>query len=131
MNKKINKIFNDKKLHDLDPNLTLLPFELKRDIYTKYFYPNRLVIDLLEELESNECKTLNIINLFPILQKVLKDDLAIEYLLDNYVYICPYYKSNIFKKLFEDIIIDNKKYFKLIIDPVEDFALSWLHIMYK
>ena len=63
MNEKIDKLFNDKELNKLDPNLCLLPDDLKRDIFEKYFYPNRLVLDLLEELNSHECKTLNIINL--------------------------------------------------------------------
>ena len=133
MNKQIEKIFNDIELHKLDPNLCLLPDDLKRDIYEKYLYPNRLVLDLLEELNSHECKTLNIINLHPILQKVLKDELAIEYLLENYLYICPYseYRKNIFKSLYDDIIINKKKHFVLIEDPIEDFALTWICIMYK
>ena len=129
----ITKIFDDEKLHALDPNLTLLPHELKRDIVEKYFYPNRLVLDLLEELESHECKTLDIIHLLPILRDVLKDELAITYLLENYIYICPYhnYKTNIFKELYDDIITNKIKHFILLDDPVEDFALTWVFTMYK
>jgi hypothetical protein len=129
----IAKIFDDKVLNELDPNLTLLPDKLKSDIYEKYFYPKRIVKALLEELESHESKILNIINLLPILRDVLKDELAIAYLLENYLYICPYhdYKKNIFKALYDDIIVNKIKHFVLIEDPVEDFALTWVHYMYK
>jgi len=67
----IKKLFDDNELNKLDPNLTLLPDDLKRDIFEKYFYPNRLVIDLLDELQSHECKLLDITNLLPILRNVL------------------------------------------------------------
>ena len=40
METEINKLFDDKVLNELDPNLTLLPDDLKRDIFEKYFYPN-------------------------------------------------------------------------------------------
>jgi hypothetical protein len=133
MNEKIDKIFNDIELHKIDPNLCLLPDDLKRDIIEKYLYPNRLVLDLLEELNSHECKTLNTVNLLPILQKVLKDELAIQYLLENYLYICPYSENrkNIFKSLYNDIIVNQVKHFVLIHDPIENFALTWLITMYK
>lgn len=134
MKKEINKIFDDEKLNKIDPNLCLLPDELKRDIYEKYFYPNRLVLDLLEELESHESKTLNINNLFPILRQVLQDPIAVKYLLENYLYMSPYYNNynkNIFKDLYDDIIINKIKHFVLITDPVEDFALTWVFRMYK
>jgi hypothetical protein len=116
--------------------LSLLPYDLKRDIYEKYFYPNRLVLDLLEELQSNYCQRLDIIHLLPILRNVLEDKLAIDYLLKEYEYIYPgvpppYYKQNIFKNLYNDIIINKRKYFILLKDPIEDFALSWVHFMYK
>jgi hypothetical protein len=129
----INIIFNDEELNKIDSNLCLLPDELKRDIVEKHFYPNRLVVDLLKELESHESKTLNIINLLPILRKVLEDPLAIAYLLENYIYTSPYYnyKKNIFKELYDSIIINKNKTFVLIEDPVEDFALNWLFTMYK
>lgn len=129
----IDKIFNDKELHKIDHNLCLLPYDLKRDIYEKYFYPNRNVKDLLEELESHRCQTLDITHLIPILKNVLEDELAIDYLLNNYVYKCTYYDSetNIFKNLYNDIMIKNKKHFILIKDPVEDFALTWVFTMYK
>ena len=133
MDKEIKKIFDDEKLHELDSNLTLLPEDLKHDIFEKYFYPNRLVVDLLKELESHESKTLNTINLLSILRQVLHDPLAVDYLLENYIYTCPYsnYKKNIFKQLYNDIIINKIKHFVLIKDPVEDFALTWIFIMYK
>jgi len=130
----IEKVFNDKELNKIDSNFTLIPEDIKIDIFKKYLYPNRLVLDLLEELESHESKTLNIINLVPILRNVLKDRLAIDYLLENYIYICSYYddyRENIFKRLYNDIIIEKKKYFILIKDPVEDFSLAWVFHMYK
>ena len=129
----IDALFNDKELHKIDPNLTLLPDELKRDIYEKNLYPNRLVYDLLEELKSNESAKLDTIKLRPILQRVLKDKLAIDYLLNNYIYTCPYNddKRNLFKELYEYFIINKNKQFVLIQDPVEDFALTWVHYMYK
>ena len=133
MKEKIDSLFDDKEINKIDPNFCIIPDELKRDILIKYIYPNRLVYDLLEELESNESKTLNIIHLLPILRNVLQDKLAVEYLLQNYLYTCPYQniKSNIFKNLYEDIIIYKNKHFVLLNDPVEDFALTWVHYMYK
>jgi hypothetical protein len=129
----IKKLFDDKVLNELDPNLTLLPNELKRDIFEKYFYPNRLVLDLLDELQSHECKLLDTKNLVPILGNVLKDNLAVKYLYENYIFKLPSssYKQNIFKKLYDDIIVNKIKYFVLITDPVEDFALMWVFTMYK
>jgi hypothetical protein len=134
MNKEqIEKIFDDEELNKIDPNLSLLPYDLKRDIYEKYFYPNRLVLDLLEELQSKDCRQLNIINLVPILRNILQDELAVDYLLENYLYICSYsgYKTNYFKQLYNEIIVNKVKYFVLIDDPIEDFALSWIFYMYK
>jgi hypothetical protein len=129
----IEKIFNDKELNKIDPNFAIIPEDIKVDIFEKYLYPNRIVLDLLEELESHESKTLNIINLVPILRNVLNDSLAIKYLLNNYIYICPYnnYFKNYFKMLYEDIIINKKKCFILVQDPIEDFSLTWVHYMYK
>lgn len=129
----IEKVFNNIELNKIDPNLALIPEDIQLDIFEKYFYPNRLVLDLLEELESHESKTLNIINLVPMLRNVLKDSFAIEYLLNNYMFICPYnnYSKNYFKMIYEEIIINKKKCFVLVKDPVEDFALTWVHYMYK
>jgi hypothetical protein len=133
MNEKIDKLFNDKKLNELDPNLCLLPDDLKRDIFENYFYPNRLVLDLLEELNSHECKTLNTIKLVPILKNILEDKLAIQFLLENYLFVRPFsnIKKNIFKYLYDDIIINKNKHFVLIENPIEDFALMWVCTMYK
>jgi hypothetical protein len=133
MDKEIKNIFDDEKLHEFDSNLTLIPDELKNDIYEKYFYPIRIVKVLLEELESHESKILNIINLLPILRIVLKDEIAVNYLYKNYLYISPYhdYKKNIFKELYDDIIINKIKHFVLVEDPVEDFALTWVFTMHK
>jgi len=65
--------------------------------------------------------------------KGVKDKLAVKYLYENYIFNYSYssYKKNIFKKLYDDIIVNNINHFVLITDPVEDFALMWICTMYK
>jgi hypothetical protein len=128
----LNKIFDDKELNKIDKNLSLLPDDLKCDIFQKYFYPNRLVLDLLEELNSNRCHRLNYEKLLPLLTNVLQDKLAIDYLYNNYTfrYSENCISVNCFKQLYDQIIINNNRNFVLIENPIGDFCLSWLMRMY-
>jgi hypothetical protein len=131
----IESLFNDKQFNNIDKNLLLLPDDLKKNIYIEYFEPiieaHKLCNQLISLLTSQSSRQLDKDPIVPILTLVLDNKLAIEYLNENYFFVDDYNnkKQNIFKKLYDQIIINNKKNF-IHYDLVDDFALSWLYYMY-
>ena len=130
----LDNSFHDVQLNNIDKNLYLLPDDLKRNIYIEYFEPifkaqelSNKLITLLSTKSSRECDIQPIV---PILTLILDNQYAIEYLLEKYFFHDEYNKKrNLFKILYEQIIINKKRNF-INFDIVSDFALSWLHIMY-
>ena len=128
-------IFDDKKLNSLDKDIYLLPDDLKNKIYSDYFkdklLAQELCNNLLVQLESYDSIKLNYEKLSPFLEKVLKNELAVKNLYENYEYLDIIYnrRINIFKNLYDTIMIDKKKNFEKL-NTVNDFALSWLHRLY-
>lgn len=129
----INIFFNDNLLNEMDKKFTLLPDDLKRKIYMDYFKAGIDIQDLcnnlIEILQSSSCQRLEIELVVPILTKILDDKLAIEYLYNNYCYTEKHYSKNIFKLLYDQLVINKKKNF-VNLSLVDDFALSWLFYMY-
>ena len=131
-----NPIFDDKELNKLDRNLTLIPYDIKKDIYINYFQPiinaKKICDKLFYELKSINSKKLNIIDILPLLYLILNNKYAIDYLYNNYYYYDEYSntKINIFKNLYDKIIINNNRNFILLSDDVKDFAQSWLMYLY-
>jgi hypothetical protein len=83
--------------------------------------------ELLLELDSRCSTYLDITNLIPIIEKVLKNECAIKYL-------CNIENSNdkkckIFKYLYNKLILNNEKNF-ICLDKIEDFSLSYLFYLY-
>jgi hypothetical protein len=130
--KEIEIIFNDKKLNNFDNYLTLIPDDVKRNIYENFFSPKKLINELLDELNSISCKQLEIKKIVPLLKIVLENKMAFDYFYNQYYYLCPYSnkKSNFFRLLYDQIILKKKKNFIKIQDPLEDFCLSWLMYLY-
>ena len=93
--KEIEIIFNN-----FDSYLTLIPDDVKRNIYENYFFPKKLINELLDELNSISCKQLEIEKI------VLEDKMAFDYFYNQYYYLCPYSnkKSNFFRLLYDQII---------------------------
>lgn len=137
-NEIINKIFNDEELNNFDKNLYLIQNDVKKNIYLDYFYLNepeliskKLCDSLLEELNSYECKKINIEKLVPILEKVLENEFAIKYMYNNYCYHDKYSGKNYnyFEILYDKIIIKKEKNY-VNLTEINDFAFSWLFNLY-
>lgn len=132
---KIESLFNDKQLNNIDNNLFLLPDDLKKKIYIEYFEPiieaQKLCNKLISLLHAKSSRQLDKDPIVPILTLILDNKWAIEYLNENYFFVDEYNnkKQNIFKILYNQIIINKKKNF-IYFDIVTDFALSWLHYLY-
>ena len=132
----INPLFDDIDLNKFEKNLTLIPDDIKREIYEDYFEPiikaRKLCDELVFQLNSINSIKLNIIDILPLLNLVLENKYAIEYLYNNYYYkdTITGEKINYFKILYEKIIKNKDKNFILINNPIEDFALSWLMHLY-
>ena len=88
--------------------------------------------ELLNEINSCESHKLEITNLAMILDKVLKNKFAVNYLYDNYYYTNSSNgrKHNIFKIYYDKLIINKEKNFIYFENIVNDFSLSWLHYIY-
>ena len=87
--------------------------------------------DLINQLDSHDCIILDISHLSPLLELVLHNKYATNYLYNNYYYYDKYQnkKINIFKKLYNELVVEKRKNF-IHMNIVDDFALSWLHIIY-
>lgn len=120
----MDEIFDDVKLNNLDKNIELLPYDIRYKIYKEYFDPNtiadKLCDNLYFELKSKECCILNIKNLKPIIEKILKNRLAISKLQKN---------DKIFNKLYNQIIVKQIHNF-IHLSYNNDLALSWVMTLY-
>lgn len=118
-----NIIFDDKLLNKFDKNLYEIPDDVKRKIYTEYLQPQieaeELCKNLLINLETTTSQKLCIEDIIPYIKKILKNDLSIKYLKEN---------NEIFKSIYKDFI-NNKKNF-IHLGKEEDFALTWLFLLY-
>ena len=129
-------LIDDKELHNFDKKLYLIPNDIKQKIYYDYFDPiikaHKLADELILQLKSKNSIKLDIIDILPLLNLVLENEYAIEYLNKNYYHLDTYLyqKINYFKKLYDQIIKRKIKNFILIDDPIQDFALSWLTYLY-
>ena len=136
--KVINNVFHDVELNNFDKGLYLIPDDVKKNIYFDYFYPNepeviakKLCDLLLEELNSSECKKINIENLVPILEKVLENEFAIKYMYNDYCYHDKYSGKNYnYFQIFYDKIIIKKEKNYVNLSEIHDFAFSWLFNLY-
>jgi len=133
-----NKIFDDKELNEFEKKLFIIPDDIKKNIYYDYFYPNeprviasKLCDELLNEIDSFKHTTCNTTKLSLILTKVLENNLAIEYLYNNYCYYDKYNntKRNYFRIVYDKIIINKEKNY-INFNEVDDFALSLLSYIY-
>jgi hypothetical protein len=119
-----NIIFDDALLNKFDKNLYEIPDDVKRKIYTDYFQPQieseELCKELLINLKTHKSYILCIEDIIPYIKKILKNELAIKYLIKN---------NKIFEDLYTDIVIHNKKNF-IHLGKEEDLALSWLFMLY-
>ena len=130
----LDNLYQDIYLNNIDNNLYLLPDDLKRNIYIEYFEPTCKAQDLCNNLitllSSKSSRQLDIKPIVPLLTLILDNKYAIDYLLENYIFEYTYNKKkNLFKILYEGIIINKKRNF-INFDIVSDFALSWLYSMY-
>lgn len=126
----MENILDDIELNLIDENLYTITEEVKQNLQDKYL-SDELCKKLTTELNSHECINLDIFYLSPIVELVLKNKYAVNYLYNNYYYFDKYQnkKINIFKNLYDELVIKKKKNF-INFTLVNDFALSWLHIMY-
>ena len=126
----MENILDDIELKQIDENLYTITEEVKQNLKDKYL-SDELCKKLTTELNSHECINLDIIYLSPIVELVLKNKYAVNYLYNNYYYFDKYQnkKINIFKNLYDKLIVEKKKNF-INCTLVNDFALSWLHIIY-
>jgi len=135
MNIVLDNSFHDVELNNIDKNFYLLPDDLKRNIYIEYFEPTikaqELSNKLITLLSTKSSREGDIEPIVPILTLILDNQYAIEYLLENYFFYDEHTnkKRNLFKILYEKIIINKERNF-INFDIVNDFAQSWLHIMY-
>jgi hypothetical protein len=131
-----NPLIDDKILNNIDKNFQIIPDSIKTKIYSEHYEPilngKKLGDDLIVKLKSHNSCNLNIVDICPILTIVLDNKYAIDYLIENYLYIDEHTgkKYNYFKILYNQIIINNKKNFINISSDIEDFALSWLMYLY-
>lgn len=130
----LDNLYQDEYLNNIDKNLYLLPDDLKRNIYIEYFEPICKAQDLCNKLiillSGKSSRQLDIKPIVPLLTLILDNKYAVEYLLENYIFEYTIYnKKNIFKILYEEIIINKKRNF-INFDIVSDMALSWLYRMY-
>lgn len=122
------------ELIKLEKNIELLPNDIKKKIYYEYFYPNepkvvaiKLSNNLFIELNSKLSKSLNIINVVPLLEKILENEYAIDYLCNNPNSTNEMF--DIFKNLYDKIIKNNNKNF-IRLNKINDLALSLLFTLY-
>ena len=69
--------------------------------------------DLINQLDSRDCVILDITHLSPLLELVLHNKYATNYLYNNYYYYDKYQnkKINIFKKLYNELVVEKRKNF--------------------
>ena len=124
MNYTDNHIFDDKTLNKLDKNIYEIPQDVKTKIYKEYFESQLIAENLCDklvvELDSVDSHKLRIKGILPLLEEVLQNKLAINILTKN---------NKIFKMLYNDLCIENKKNF-INLSLSHDFALSWLSHLY-
>ena len=124
MNYTDNPIFDDKTLNKLDKNIYEIPQDVKTKIYKEYFESQLIAENLCDklvvELDSVDSHNLRIRGILPLLEEVLQNKLAINILTKN---------NKIFKMLYNDLCIENKKNF-INLSLSHDFALSWLSHLY-
>ena len=94
-------------------------------------YAQKLCKKITTELDSEKCIALDITNLSPLLDEVLKNNYAINYLYNNYYFYDKYEnkKIKIFQNLYNDFVVDKKRNF-INYTLINDFALSWLYRIY-
>ena len=111
------QIVNKKTLEDRIKNL---PRDIQKKIYYDYFetiytYPNKVI----NELNTYECKRLDIIRLQHMIPIILNHDYLIQYFLQN---------NNEFKNVYEGHNNDKKIF--VLMNKTHSFALSWLYYLY-
>lgn len=84
--------------------------------------------EFIRELESEESRKLNMIFLLPLVEKIINNKYAINYL-DNEFNELDQIKCKIFTYLYKQIIIDNEKKF-INLSNIEDLCLSILFCIY-
>ena len=90
----------------------------------------KLVENLYYHLNSIESRQLDREKLVIILEKILQNKNIVKYLYDNYEFTdANHDKINLFKKIYDDLVINKKKNFENL-NLVNDFVLSWIHLMY-
>lgn len=126
----MEKLFHDIDLHVIDEKFSVFSEEAKQNLVDIYL-SEKLCNTLMTELNTLESIQLNYIQLASVLELVLQNNRAINYLYNNYCYYDKYQniKINIFKNLYDELVVEKKKNF-VNLSLVNDFALSWLHKMY-
>jgi hypothetical protein len=154
------QLLDDIELHEIDVNFYTIQEETKNKLFSNFIieeinhekqieeqetkYPVfqipiselkkkhiRLCNELLLELDSTKSINLDYENLVPLLKIVLNNKKSVKYLQGKYFYTYPCStRKNLFRDLYEKIIIKKEKNFLKIDNPLSDFALSWLMSMY-
>jgi hypothetical protein len=90
----------------------------------------KLVENLYYHLNSMESQQLDREKLVIILEEILQNKNIVKYLYDNYQFTDTNHdKINLFKKIYDDLVVNKKKNFENL-NLVNDFVLSWIHLMY-
>jgi hypothetical protein len=126
----MENLLDDIDLHVMDEKFSILSEEVKQNLVDIYL-SEELCKNVMTELNTIESIQLNYIHLAAILELVLQNKHAIHYLYNNYYYYDKYQntKINIFKNLYDELVVEKKKNF-VNLSLVNDFALSWLHKIY-
>ena len=103
-----------------------LPEDIKKKIYNEYIIPQQLADDIINCLNSKECRTLNIITLRPLIKKIIinnkinVEDPILKYLSqkdDTFIAVINEHKDG--DKLF------------LLLNFIDSFCMSLLMHKYK
>jgi hypothetical protein len=102
--------------------IDLLPEDILNIIIYEYVKPELILVELKNILNSKKSKRLECELLYVYLNNVvLKNNIVVKNLIKN---------DEIFCIIYNEHIIENKKHFKLIEDPIKSMALSWLMTLY-
>lgn len=126
----MENLFDDIDLHVMDEKFSIVSEEVKQNLVNIHI-SEQLCKKLMTEFNTLDSIQLNYIQLASILELVLQNKHVIDYLYNNYYYYDKYQntKINIFKNLYDELVVEKKKNF-VNLSLINDFALTWLHKMY-
>ncbi len=103
-----------------------LPEDIKKKIYNEYIIPQQLADDIIDCLNSQECRALDITTLRPLIKKIITNN---KINIENPIlkYLCQ--KDETFTQVIEEHK-DGEKLFSLL-NFIDSFCMSLLMHKYK